>query len=165
MTLRSAARPRRALVRHTAGTYISSGTLQSHLCFTSVSLVIHLFLSHSHLSLVGHLVRKVPSECFINDLFRLGSQLLQSTCQFFGFQQRLFLVLSNLCHLKSISVISRSKWRHSLFTVNDCCPLADFGVNRGGTPLDTTYSLFSWQLIIKLTLSWWQPSIPYFIEK
>ena len=48
MTLRSAARPWRALTRHSAGTCISFGTLQSHLCFTPIALVIHLFLSHSH---------------------------------------------------------------------------------------------------------------------
>ena len=48
MTLRPAARPWRALTRHSAGTCISSRTLQSHLCFTPVALVIHLFLSHSH---------------------------------------------------------------------------------------------------------------------
>ena len=48
MTLRSAARPRRALARHSAGTYISSGTLKSHLYFTSITLVIHFFLSNSH---------------------------------------------------------------------------------------------------------------------
>ena len=48
MTLRSAARPRRALARHWAGTYISSGTLKSHLYFTSITLVIHFFLSNSH---------------------------------------------------------------------------------------------------------------------
>ena len=48
MTLRSAARPRRALARHSAGTYISSGTLQNHLCLTPITLVIHLFLSPSH---------------------------------------------------------------------------------------------------------------------
>ena len=33
MTLRSAASLRRALARHSLGTYISSGTLLSHLCF------------------------------------------------------------------------------------------------------------------------------------
>ena len=48
MTLRSAARPRQALARHSAGTCISSGTLQSHLCFTPITLVIHSFLFHSH---------------------------------------------------------------------------------------------------------------------
>ena len=47
-TLRSKARHRRAIARHSGGTCISSWTLQSHLCFTSVTLVIHLFLSHSH---------------------------------------------------------------------------------------------------------------------
>ena len=70
MTLRSAARPRRALARHSAGTYISSGTLESHLCFTSVTLVP---LSFTRLSLVGHLVSKVSSECFITDFLGLGS--------------------------------------------------------------------------------------------
>ena len=63
VTLRSAARPRRALARHSAGTYISSGTLQSHLCFTSVTLVIHLFLSHSH---VFHLWVTWPAKCPVN---------------------------------------------------------------------------------------------------
>ena len=48
MTLRSAARPQRALARHLAGTCISLGTLQSHLCFTPITLVIHSFLSRSH---------------------------------------------------------------------------------------------------------------------
>ena len=137
-TLGSAARPQRARARHLECTYISSGTLQSHLCFTSVTLVTHLFLSRSH---IVHLISKVSSECFITEFLGLKSQFLQSTGQFFGFQQRLHLVLSPLCHLKSLSVHSRSQRRHSLFTVNDCCPLTDFEVNQEGTPLGTTYSL------------------------
>ena len=48
MTLGSAAGPRRALARHSTGTYIPSGTLQSHLCLSPITLVIHLFLSPSH---------------------------------------------------------------------------------------------------------------------
>ena len=48
MFLRSAARPRLALARHSTGTCISSGTLKSHFYFTSITLAIHLFLSHSH---------------------------------------------------------------------------------------------------------------------
>ena len=63
MTLRSAACPRRALARHLADTSISSGTLQSHLCFTSVTVVIHLFLSHSH---VFHLWITWPAKCPVN---------------------------------------------------------------------------------------------------
>ena len=52
MTLRSAARPRRALTRHSTGIYISSKTPQSHLWFTSVTLFIHLVLFHSHVYLL-----------------------------------------------------------------------------------------------------------------
>ena len=63
MTLRSAARPRRALVRHSAGTCISSGTLKSHLYFTSITLAIHMFLSHSH---VFHLSVTLPAKCPVN---------------------------------------------------------------------------------------------------
>ena len=63
MTLRSAARSRRALARHSAGTYITSGTLQSHLCFTSVTLFIHLFLSHLH---VFHLWVTLSAKCPVN---------------------------------------------------------------------------------------------------
>ena len=84
-------------------------TLGGHLHFfwdTSESLVFHFSytwhsivpLSFTCLSLVGHLVSKVSSECFITDLLGLGSQLLQSTRQFFGFQPRLYLFLSALCH-------------------------------------------------------------------
>ena len=48
MALRSAARIRRALARHSTSTCIFSGTRQSHLCFTPITLVIHSFLSRSH---------------------------------------------------------------------------------------------------------------------
>ena len=82
----------------------------------------------------------MSSECFITESLGLGSQPLQCTRQLFGFQQRLYFVLSPLCHLKRLSVLSRSQWRHSLFTVNDCCPQADCEVNHEGTPLNTTYS-------------------------
>ena len=113
-------------------------TLGGHLHFiwdTPESLVFHFSytchslvpLSFTRLSLVGHLVSKVSSECFITDLLCHGSQPIQSTHQLFGFQQRLYLVLSPLCHSKSLSVLSGSQCKHSLFTVNDCCPLADFG--------------------------------------
>ena len=40
---------RQALTGHLAGTHIQSGTLKSHLRFTSITLFIHLFLSHSHM--------------------------------------------------------------------------------------------------------------------
>ena len=73
VTLRSAARPRRALARHSAGTCISSWTLQSQLCFTPITLVIHLFLSHSHLF---HLWVTWSVRCPVN-----ASQL---TCQGLG---------------------------------------------------------------------------------
>ena len=63
MTLKLAARPRRALARHSAGTYISSDRLQSHLCFTSATLVIHLFLSHSQ---VFHLWVYWSAKCPVN---------------------------------------------------------------------------------------------------
>ena len=63
MTLRSAARPRRALARHSANTCLSSGTLQSHLCFTPITHAIHSFLSHSH---VFHLWVTWPAKCPVN---------------------------------------------------------------------------------------------------
>ena len=96
------------------------GTLGGHLHFlwyTTESLVFHFSytchslvpLSFTCFSLVGHLVSEVSSECFITDFFGLRSQLLQSTHQFFGFQQRLYLVLSPLSRLKLLSVLSRSQ--------------------------------------------------------
>ena len=63
MTLRSVARPRRALARHSTGTCISSGTLKSHLYFTSIALAIHLFLSHPHIS---HLWVTWSAKCPVN---------------------------------------------------------------------------------------------------
>ena len=64
MTLRSAARPRRALARHSVGTYISSGTLQSHLCYTPITLIVHLFLC-CH-SLIFHLWVTWSARCPVN---------------------------------------------------------------------------------------------------
>ena len=95
-------------------------TLGGHLHFiwdTPESLVFHsnytchslVPFSFTRLSLVGHLASKVSSECFITESLGLGSQPLQSTHQFFGFQQRLYLVLSPLCHSKSLSVLSGSQ--------------------------------------------------------
>ena len=46
-----------------AGTYISSGTLQIHLCVTLITLVIHLFLSNSH---VFHLWVTWSARCPVN---------------------------------------------------------------------------------------------------
>ena len=137
MTLRSAG-TRETLGGHLHFFWDTPESLVFHFSYTCHSLVP---LSFTCLSLVGHLVSKVSSECFIIDLLGLGGQLLQSTRQFFGFQQRLFLFLSPLCHLKSLLVLSGSQGRHSLFTVNDCCPLADLEVNQKGTALDTSYSL------------------------
>ena len=76
-----------------------------------------------------------------NCLIRALKQASWKHSPVLGFSQMLNLVLSPPCHLKSILVLSASRWRDSLFTVNDCCPLADFEVNQEGTPLDTTYSL------------------------
>ena len=63
MTLRSAVRPRWALARHSVGTCISSGTLKSHLYFTSITLVIHLFLSNSN---AFHLWVTWSAKCPVN---------------------------------------------------------------------------------------------------
>ena len=52
-----------------------------HFSYTYHSLVP---LSFTSLSLVGHLVSEVSSECFITDLSGLGGLLSQSTCQFFN---------------------------------------------------------------------------------
>ena len=55
--------PLAGTARHLAGFCISSGTLQSHLCFTSVTLVIHQFLSHSF---VFNLWVTWPAKCPVN---------------------------------------------------------------------------------------------------
>ena len=65
MTPRSAASLWGALAKHSAGTCISFGTLHSHLCFTSITLVIHLFLSHSH---SFHLWVTQSAKCLVNAL-------------------------------------------------------------------------------------------------
>ena len=73
MTLRLDAYPRRALAKHLAGTCISSGTLQSHLCFTQITLLSFTssFLIHKS-SLVGSLISKVSTKGLIIDFSRLG---------------------------------------------------------------------------------------------
>ena len=63
MTLRLVARLWRAFMRHSAGTYISFGTLLIHFSFTSVTLVIQLFFSHSH---VFHLWVIWSAKCPVN---------------------------------------------------------------------------------------------------
>ena len=83
MTLRSAARPQRALARHSAGTCISPGTFQSHLCFTPITLVIHLFLSRSHFF---HLWVTWSAKCPVN------ASLL--TCQ--GLEASFYKAFNNL---------------------------------------------------------------------
>mgnify|MGYP001795886735 CR=1 FL=1 len=69
MTLRSAARPRRALTGHSAGIFVSLHSLRFHLWFTPSTLPIHLVISYSHtfhLS-VTYLVCKMSSNCFTKD--------------------------------------------------------------------------------------------------
>ena len=52
------------------------------------------------------------------------------------------------------------------FTINDCCPRADFEMNQEGTPLDTTYSLTVFSAAVnKFDAVLWQLSIPYFFKK
>ena len=115
---------------------------------------------------MGHLVSKVSRECFITDLLGLEGQLLQSTRQFFGFLLRPYLFLSPLCHSKSLLVLSGSQWRHSLFTINDCCSLADFEVSQEGMPLDTTYSFtVFWAADNEFGLSGDSLSVPYLFYK
>ena len=63
MTLSSAACLWRALEGHLAGTCISSGTLQSPLRFSPITLVIHLFLCHSH---ILHLWLTWSARCPVN---------------------------------------------------------------------------------------------------
>ena len=53
VTLGSAARPWRALVRHSAGTCISSGTLQQHFSFTGSFLIHSFYTFGSHDLLVN----------------------------------------------------------------------------------------------------------------
>ena len=62
ITLRSAARPRRALAGHSEGTLASSGALKSHLNFTSLR-ASHLFRSHSH---IFHLWVTWSAKCLVN---------------------------------------------------------------------------------------------------
>ena len=80
-------------------------TLGGHLHFiwdTPESLVFHsnytchslVPFSFTLISLAGHLISKVSSECFITDLSGLEGQLLQSICIVACFLQRLYLFWS-----------------------------------------------------------------------
>ena len=72
MTLRSAAYPWRALAKHLAGTCISFGTLQSHLCFAPITFVVHLFLSSIHTSFTGGSLDQQSVQWILLDLPGLG---------------------------------------------------------------------------------------------
>ena len=126
MTLRTAARLWRSLARHSVGTYISSGTLQSLFCFTSVTLVIHLFLSHSHVFHLWVTGQQSVQWMLRNWLIRAWKPASSKHSPVLWFSAKALPFLSLLCHSKSLSVLSGTQWRHSLFTINDCCPLANF---------------------------------------
>ena len=106
------------------GTCISSGrsrvacvSLHNHLSFTCSSLIHTSFTS-------GSLGQQGVQQALHN--WRAQRPASKSTYQFFGFQQSLVL-FSPLFNRKSPSALAGSQWRHSFFTVNDCClPLTNF---------------------------------------
>ena len=96
-------------MRHSTGTCSSFGTtLTSHQCFTSISLVP---LSFNHLSLVGHFVSMVSSECFITDLSGLGDQLLRIIL---CFSAKALSILVRLFHSNTSLFPLQCLPRHSL---------------------------------------------------
>ena len=118
MTYTSAARPRRALPRHSAGTYISSGTLKSHLYFTSITLVIHLFLSNSH---IVHLWVTWSAKCPVASFYEALTNSLVSRkgFSFFGPNDFISMPLLSLHGLFSDTPWSFS-FSEAHCVTNDC---------------------------------------------
>ena len=111
---------------------------------------------------MGYLVSKVSSECFITDLSGLWSQLIQSTCQFFGFQQRLNLFCNLYVTRKACQSCPGLKWNSLLMIAVHELTLKWTRKARPWTlPI---HSLFSQQLLINLTLSCDSYRFPTFLK-
>ena len=97
-----------------------------------------------------------------NWLTGLEASFFEALASSLLFSKGFTFFVAPLCHSKSLLVFSESQWRHVLFTVNDCCPLADFE----GTPLDTTYSLTVFYAADnEFGVVWWKLSNPYLFQK
>ena len=106
MTLRSAARPRRALTGHSAGIFVSLHSLRFHLWFTLSTLPIHLVISYSH---TFHLSVTWSARCPVTDSQRTGQGLeasfhktLNSLLDFKSAPQMLYLCKSHTFHFNAI---------------------------------------------------------------
>ena len=106
MTLRSAARPRRALTGHSAGIFVSLHTLTFYLWFTLSTLPVHLVISYSHTFLLSV---TWPARCPVTDSQRTGQGLeasfhktLNSLLDFKSAPQMLYLCKSHTFHFNAI---------------------------------------------------------------
>ena len=109
MTLRSAARPRRALQKHSAGTCISSGTPHSHLCCTPITLVILFYYS----------MKKISQVLFFNP----NQNTITLSCSIFLQLNRLDdndVVYMEISSHDVWFEISRSSFYLMLIKLNDC---------------------------------------------
>ena len=96
-----------------------------HFNYTCHSLVP---LSLTHLSIAGHLVSKVSSECFISDLSGIEGQLLQSTHYFLGCQQRLHLIsrLDCIAHLLILEIKCSNTPKRCDHWQDEACGISTF---------------------------------------
>ena len=119
MTLRSAARPRRALTGHSAGIFVSLHSLRFHLWFTPSTLPIHLVISYSH---TFHLSVTWSARCPVTASQRTGQggELSQNTQKPLDFQKcspnALPLEVSHIslqCHSLPLMISSQLPLGHS----------------------------------------------------